>query len=120
MKVDLSQLEHIGRSVVHCSTEEQAKMFMAAMWEQYPSKVSGIWGKDQTNWDRHVGKGYGIYYLPRIVLNKGEIEYCQSTNLSRHDMDKLVVVEFSDLVRGFDLGEFSSAESDIKSLFGMG
>ena len=84
-----------------------------------PPKVKGIWEKDQTNWDRHVGKGYGIYYLPRIVFNKGEIQYCQSTNLSRHASDKLVVVEFSDLVRGFDLGEFSVAESDIKSLFGM-
>ena len=120
MRVDLSQLEHIGRSAVHCSTEEQAKMFMAAMWEQYPKLVSGVWEKDQTNWERHVGKGYGIYYLPRIVRNKNETGYCQSTNLSRHNKDELIIVEFSDLVRGFDLGELSVAESDIKSLFGMG
>ena len=45
MKIDLSQLEHIGRSVVHCQTEEQAKMFMAAMWEQYPPEGKRYMGK---------------------------------------------------------------------------
>ena len=120
MKVDLSQLEHVGRSAVHCSTEEQAKMFMAAMWEQYPKLVEYAWGKEQTNWDRHIGRGYGIYYLPRIVKKTHEVPYCQSTTPSTVKEDGYVVVEFSDLARGFDLGELPEAQSDIKSLFGMG
>lgn len=97
MTVKLSMLENMGRTAVRCISEEQAEMFMDAMWEQYPKLVSGIWRKGQTNWERHRDRGC-VYYLPRIVCERGEVSYCQSSNLS--------------------IGEFSKSNMDIEMLFG--
>lgn len=120
MQVCLSRLEHMGRAAVHCTSEDQAAMFMDAMWEQYPHLVRGVWGKGQTNWDRYYAKKGEVYYLPRIVRDKGEVDYCQSTNLSNQDKGTLTIVEFVDLLEELDLGEFCQSGVDINNLFGMG
>lgn len=118
MTVNLSMLENLGRTAVLCISEEQAKMFMDAMWEQYPKLVSRIWRKGQTNWERHRDRGC-IYYLPRIVCERGEISYCQSTNLSSRERGKYKVVNFEELLQIDDLGEFSKGHMDIEILFNM-
>ena len=48
MYVDLSPLESLGKTAVRCKTEEFAQMFVDAMWEQYPKKMDGIWGRKTT------------------------------------------------------------------------
>ena len=120
MQVHLSRLEHMGRTAVHCSSKDQAEMFMDAMWEQYPQLVEPAWTKGETNWDRYYAKKVEMYYLPRIVRDKGEVDFCQSTNLSNHDRSNLTVVEFVDLLAELDLGEFCRSGIDINNLFGMG
>lgn len=119
MKVDLSRLESMGRTAVHCTSKEQAEMFMEAMWQQYPEKVQNAWRRGQTNWSKSREEKKSIYYLPRIVRKAGETMHCQSSDLGYHDGQEYQVVEFSDLICAYDLGEFSVVESDIKSLFGM-
>lgn len=120
MRVNLSLLENMSRSVVHCTTEDDAIMFMAAMWEQYPKLVDCIWRPGQTNWNKYRENNGGIYYLPRIVHNETEISYCQSTNEATARDGRYVFVEFTDLLEEMDLGELSHDGADIKSLFGMG
>lgn len=92
-------------------------MFMAAMWEQYPKLVDGVWRKGQTNWSRCAEDKGGICYLPRIVHDKSEVPYCQSTSIDSHIGEGYAIIEFSDLLVRFDLGEIPSPVFDIKSLF---
>lgn len=119
MTIDLSRLEYLGKTAVRCTSEDETKIFMEAMWTQYPHLVSGIWRKGQTNWERHDDKRE-IYYLPRIVRDPEELNYCQSSSLSTREREKYTVVEFEDLLVSLDFGELSVAESDIKILFDMG
>ena len=118
MTVNLSMLENLGRTAVRCISEEQAEMFMDAMWEQYPKLVSGIWRKGETNWERYRDIGC-IYYLPRIVCERGEVSHCQSSTLSSRERGKYKVVEFEELLQTDDLGEFSKSNMDIEMLFSM-
>lgn len=92
-------------------------MFMAAMWEQYPKLVDGVWRKGQTNWNRYREDEGSIYYLPRIVRDEMETPYCQSTSLNMHRGEGYTIIEFSELVTEFDLGELHMPTFDIKSLF---
>lgn len=120
MNVDLKRLELYGRAIVRCTSEEHARMFMDAMWEQYPALVSDIWNKGQTNWNRYREDEGSICYLPRIVRDRLETPYCQSTKLDIHKYQEYTLVEFVDLLVGFDLGELPAPIFDIKCLFDMG
>lgn len=119
MLLDLSRLERYGKTAVHCVSEEQASMFMEAMWEQYPDRVKPMWRKGQTNWNAERERKKCIYYLPRIVRTPEETQHCQSSRLNFSTAAEYKIIEFSDLVVSYDIGEFST-ELDIKSLFGMG
>lgn len=120
MTVNLDLLKKLGRTVVHCVSEDHAKMFMQAMWDQYPGQVNGVWSRGQTNWNKYREEHGGIYYLPRIVRNRTEIPHCQSTDEDTALCGDYTLVEFIELVKEFDLGEFDCDSADIKSLFGMG
>lgn len=117
--LDLKRLENMGKTAVRCSSEEQASMFMEAMFEQYPKLVDGVWRKGQTNWGRYRDIGM-IYYLPRIYRGPGEIDYCQSTILRGRERAEYEVVEFEELLCAEDFGEFSADVTAIKILFDMG
>lgn len=119
--IDLSRLESMGRTAVRCTSEEQASIFMESMFKQYPRLVSGVWRKGQTNWERYRDKGV-IYYLPRIVCEPGEIDYCQSSSMSTRERGKYNIVEFDELIYCPDYGEFMIPELDenIKTLLEIG
>lgn len=122
MYIDLSPLESLGRSVVRCKSEAHAQMFIDAMWEQYPQKMDGIWGrKNHNNWHHYTRDPDGICYLHRITYEDHGINYCQSTSFKTAVEDGYMVVEFEELIEeSLDLGELSQSEMDMKSLFGMG
>lgn len=117
--LDLKRLENMGKTAVRCSSEEQASLFMGAMFEQYPGLVDGVWRKGQTNWERYRDKGE-IYYLPRIYCGPVEVHYCQSTRLGSRERAKYKVVEFEELLYVEDFGEFSADATAMKILFDMG
>lgn len=116
MELNLYLLEGYGKSAVYCETEDQAKLFMDAMWEQFPDKVTPAWSRGQTNWrtDRD-----GIYYVPRIFhsVDPGEYSHCQSSSLDWVVRNGYRVVPVTMLAKDFDLGEISAEEVDIKTLF---
>lgn len=122
MYIDLSPLESLGRSVVRCKTEEHAQMFIDAMWEQYPKKMDGVWGRENhNNWYHYINDPNGICYLHRISYEDHGINYCQSTDFKSAVEAGCTVVEFEELIgNSLDLGELSQSEMDMKSLFGMG
>ena len=123
MYIDLSVLESRERSVVRCKTEEHAQMFIDAMWEQYPKRMEGIWGrKNHNNWNHYCNNPDGICYLHRInYKDRGGVDYCQSTDLKSALEDGYVIVEFDELIgASVDFGELGASDFDIKSLFGMG
>ena len=121
MRVYLGVLKSYGRSVVRCVSEEQAKMFMDAMWEQYPHLVKGIWREGQTNWgDCGYDKMGEICYKHRIMGSGDSVTYCQSTSTRSAKRDGYRIVEFTDLLYSDDFGELPSPEFDIKSFFEMG
>lgn len=108
MDIDLKVLESRGRSAVRCTSEEQAKMFMEAMWEQYPDKVRGIWNRGQTNW---IGYGYDelgeICYKHRIGARENlEVSYCQSGYVRGARQEGYIIIDFDELISCHDYGEF--------------
>lgn len=113
--VNLSILEQYGKAAVFCESEEQAKMFVDAMWDQYPNKVKSAWVRGSTNWSNNSD---GIYYLPRLFHDVGEGEYrhMQSSSLSWATAHGYSVVPFGTLIEGFDLGEIQVDDSMIESL----
>lgn len=120
MHVNLARLEEYGRVSVYCATEEYAKMFMDAMWEQHPEKMEGVWSRTQTNWR---GNQNGIYYLPRIfhkVDLSDEYGHCQSSTRDWSLSHGYTIVPFEVLLETPDLGVFDTSEVDIKSLLDMG
>lgn len=121
MKVDLSRLEAMGKAAVRCISAEQAKMFIEAMWEQYPSLLEPAWKRGVTNWYEYGYDEIGeICYKPRIVKERYGPNFCQSSSTKGAIKDGYTIVEFESLLTIVDLGEFATQELDIKSLFGMG
>ena len=119
MYIDLSPLESYGKSAVRCKTEEHARMFVKAMWEQYPSKMDGVWRRDgQTNWDLYEDEPDGVCYLHRIAADRGSIRYCQSSSYQRAVDRSYKIIEFEDLIcSSIDLGEIHPS-ANIFDLFG--
>lgn len=120
MKVDLSVLESMGKTAVRCTSNEQAELFMEAMWKQYPHLVEGVWQKGQTNWyDCGYDELGEICYKHRIVRGGDSVNFCQSFDPKTAARDGCMILDFSDIF-DLDLGEFEASEFDMKSLFGMG
>lgn len=113
--VDLSVLETMGKIQVLCESEEQAKMFVAAMWEQYPNRMKPAWTIGQTNWRITSRKKY---YIPRIIRDdRDPVAFCQSADREQYGYS---VVKFMDLIHNMvDLGDIKNDGSDIKDLFGI-
>ena len=120
MYINLSPLESLGRSVVHCKNEAHAQMFIDAMWEQYPQKMDGIWGhKNHNNWGHYIHAPDGICYLHRITYVDHGINYCQSASLKTAVEGGYMVVEFEELIEeSLDLGELEQPDS-VCDFFGL-
>ena len=119
MFVDLSTLESYGKSVVRCRTKEFAKIFIDAMWEQYPDKMKPAWHRDETNFGLYVDDPNGICYKHRIVSSGDHINLCQSTSYRSAVREGYTIIEIEELIgKSFDFGEVQPSDLDIKSLFG--
>ena len=116
--IDLSLLEPYGRVAVYCTSEEEAKMFMSAMWEQHPEKVKGFWSKGGTNWSINPGE---IYYVPRIFHKVGadEADHCQSSTESWVKSHDYVVFPFSWFMKSIDLGDITVESEHLEDLLGL-
>ena len=119
MTIDLSVLESCGKSVVRCMTKEFAKMFVDAMWEQYPNKMKPAWNRDETNWSIYANDPDGICYKHRIAPTGEHIDFCQSTNYRSAVRDGCTIIEIEELIcRSADFGEFERSDS-VCDFFGL-
>ena len=116
--VDLSLLKPYGRVAVHCKSEEEAAIFMNAIWDQHPEKVNGIWTKGVTNWSNSPE---GIYYVPRIFhdVESNEANFCQSSNEDWVKRNGYVVFPFSWFFQNIDPDGIAPSDETIESLFGI-
>lgn len=112
--LNLKMLEGMGKTQVLCTSREQAEEFCQEMWRQYPNRMTPAWFKDQTNWHPDTLEKW---YLPRIDVVNGEVDFCQSSDRKQHGYQ---VITFDDLKFNPDFGEIIPSEMEIKRLFGMG
>lgn len=113
--VNLKMLEGMGRTQVLCSSEEEAKMFCNAMWEQYPDRMRPAWTRWQTNWRTSTLKKW---YIPRIDRYEDETaDFCQSANYKQPGYKEVI---FKDLIAYLDLGEINISDLTINNLLNLG
>lgn len=113
--IDLSPFVENPDLVVHCTTEEDARHFLANMIKQFPDQ-SKYWKFPNTNWKRY---GSDFTFAPNIGYKNGrKLEFC-FINYWR-DTEPRPVIEFSDLfLRIKDYGELASPSMTIESFFGI-
>ena len=102
-----------GRTVIHCKTVEEVKLFFEYMFSSHPEYMSGR-SRGDVNWARKL-YGDEVCFWPVIdPRGRKSLEFSDIDFFSYRATNTYTILEFEDVYfEDKDLGEFNMSDIDI-------